>query len=145
MVERKRRPSFVTLSFDSPTRSRYGMATSTTLMPSCTARVLITGVRLRPSGSGDSNSSVGRLKTRMPLALSVTTVRPTSVSRAAKNLLPSRRTAGISVSAPAMREPMTRSVPARRGAAQQRNCSGRYISVGVEEPDDVVRRRENPS
>ena len=43
----------MTFSFDRPTRSSYRIATSTTRSGSCTARVLITGVRLRPSGRGE--------------------------------------------------------------------------------------------
>ena len=45
------------------------------------ARVLITGVKLRPSGKGYSFSSVSRRKTRIPLAGSITGLPPNKVTR----------------------------------------------------------------
>ena len=87
--------------------------------------MLITGVRFRPSGSGESSSSVDLRNTRMPLAESDTAERPMMVSSRAKNMLPTRRMSGISVSAPARREPMTRSARSSMiSRTRFGNCSG---------------------
>ena len=80
-------------------------------MFSCSARVLIAGVKFSPSGSGYSCGSTSRRSTRWPLAESLIEAQPTRFSSEAKNRLPTRRTSGISLSAPAMREPITRSAP----------------------------------
>ena len=68
------------------------------------------GVKSSPSGSGYSAARALRLKTRIPLALSQIRRLPTMLSRPAKIVLPIRRTSGISLSLPSMREPMTMSV-----------------------------------
>ncbi len=73
----------------------------------------MTGVRFKPSGSGYRRSRMLRLKTRIPLALSLTRCRLSRLRRPAKKRLPMRRVTGMRLSSPAMREPMTRSAPLR--------------------------------
>ena len=103
--------------------------------------MLITGVRFRPSGSGERSSSVDLRNTRMPLAESVTAARPTMVSRRAKNRLPMRRMSGISVSSAGQARADDEIGPVLDDFADQvRELLGRVGRVAVEESDQLVRR-----
>ena len=125
IVFRKRVPSRTTLNFERPDRSAYGIGTSTTFSPSCSERVLMTGVKFSPSGSGYSCFRQVRLSTRIPLAGSSTREFPITESRLDQMRLPRRRTGGILLSAPDRREPITTSAPSRMTTSHSlANCSG---------------------
>ena len=81
-----------------------------------------------------------RLKTRIPLALSVTFWRPSRVSSVAKKKLPTRRVSGILLSSPAMREPITRSVPFRAARHSCGKILGRIGPVRIQETDQLTAR-----
>lgn len=96
MTRRKSAVSRPSRSFDSPSRSWYGMSTSTifAVAPS-TARAVIAGVKLRPSGRGRSRPTLVRRTTRMPLAVSRRRDEDSARSKLANPRLPTRRTSGI--------------------------------------------------